>query len=81
MNSHTYLQKKYLESIMKDNYRINTDMNETLQNGDVSSGIVLLNGHTLPQANKSIKLDDMNMSVYNGDVNDSYIYMNSYTVY
>ena len=30
MNSHTYLQKKYLESIMKDNYRINTDMNETL---------------------------------------------------
>ena len=45
----------------------------------MSSGIVLLKGHTLPQANKSIKLDDMNMSVYNGDDNSDYCYMYSST--
>ena len=48
MNSHTDLQQKYLESLIKDNDRIDTDMNETLQNGDVSSGIGLLNSHTPP---------------------------------
>ena len=34
---------------MKDNYSIYTDINDTLYNGYVSSGIVLLNIHTLPQ--------------------------------
>ena len=31
MNSHPNLQKRYLESLMKDNYIIDTDMNETLK--------------------------------------------------
>ena len=33
---------------MNDNNRIYTDMNEILYNVDMSSGIVLLNIHTLP---------------------------------
>ena len=33
---------------MNDNNSIDTDMNDTLQNGDISSGIGLLNGHTPP---------------------------------
>ena len=41
MNSHTDLQNHYLESLLKDNDRIDTDTNETLQNGDVISGIGL----------------------------------------
>ena len=65
---------------MKENDSIDTDMNETLQNGDVSSGTGLLNGHTIPQDIESIKLNDMNMSVKNGDVNGDYCYMNSSTV-
>ena len=52
MNSHTYLQQNDLESLMNDNYSIDTDMNDTVYNGDVSSGIGLLNIHTFPQANK-----------------------------
>ena len=53
---------------MNYNDRDDTDMNANLQNGDVSSGISLLNSHTLTQCNKSINLNDMNMSVENGDV-------------
>ena len=79
MNSHTYLQNKYLELLMKDNDRIFTYMNETLNNEDVSSGIGLLNSHTLPQDNISNKLIDVNMSVLNGDVDGYYCYMNSST--
>ena len=33
---------------MNDNDRIDTYMNETLQNGNVSIGSALLNSHTLP---------------------------------
>ena len=33
---------------MNDNDTIDKYMNETLQNGDVTSGIGLLNRHTLP---------------------------------
>ena len=54
-------------------------MNENLYNGDEISGIVLLNIHLLPQANKSSKINEMNMSVDNGDVNGDYFYMNSST--
>ena len=54
---------------MNDNTRNDTDMNDTLQNGDLSSGIGLLNIHTLPQYNESSDLNEMNMSVDNGDVN------------
>ena len=54
-------------------------MIKTLQNGDVSSVIGLLNSHTLPQYNESSQLNDMNMSVDNGDVNGCYFYINSST--
>ena len=35
---------------MKDNDRVVTDINETLQNGYGIGGIILLNSHTIPQA-------------------------------
>ena len=66
---------------MNDNYRIDTDMNETLKNGYVSSGIGLLNSHTLYQDNESSKPNGMNISVENGDANGDYCYMNSSTIY
>ena len=47
----------------------------------MSSGIGLLNSHTLPQYNESSKLNEMNISVYNCDVNGAYCYMNSSTGY
>ena len=50
MNSHTYLQQNSLESLMNDNTRNDTGMNATLQNGYLSSGIGLLNSHTLPMS-------------------------------
>ena len=43
MNSHTDLQQNGLEPLMNDNDIIDTDINETLQNSDLSSGIGLLN--------------------------------------
>ena len=79
MNSHNYLQQNDLESLMKDNDRTDTYMKVTLQNGDMSSGIGLLNIHTIPQANKASKLNEMNMGVDNGDVIGDYCYMNSST--
>ena len=51
MNSRNDLQHNGLEPLMNDNDRIDTDIIETLQNGDVSSLIGLLNSHTLPQDN------------------------------
>ena len=66
---------------MNENDSIDTYTDETLQNGDVSSVIGLLNIHTLPQGNESSKLNEMNMSVDNGDVNGDYCYMNIYTRY
>ena len=36
---------------MNDNDRIDTDMNDTLHNIDASSGIGLLNSHTIPKDN------------------------------
>ena len=79
MNSHTDLQQIFLESLINDNDRIDSDMNKTLQNGDVSSGIGLLNSHNLPQDKKSSKLNKINMSVENGYINGDYCYMNSST--
>ena len=38
-------------------------MNANLQNGDVGSGIFLLNNHKLPQYNESSNLNEMNMGV------------------
>ena len=79
MNTHTYLQLNDLESLMKDNYRIDSYTNDTLQNGDTSSGIGLLNSHTLHQADEQSKVNEINMSVDNGDVNGDNFYMNSST--
>ena len=79
MKIHTDLQHNGFESLINYNDRIDTDMNKTLQNGDVSSVIGLLNSHTLPQYNESSQLNDMNMSVDNGDVNGCYFYINSST--
>ena len=81
MNSHTGLQQNHLESLIKFNYRTDTDMNETLQNVAVISVSGVLNSHTLPQTIKLSKLDEMNMSVDNVDVNGDYCYMNSSTVF
>ena len=64
---------------MNDNDIIDTDMNDTLQNVDVSSGIGLLKSHTLPQNKKSSKINEMNISVGNSDDNGYYCYMNSST--
>ena len=54
-------------------------MNDTLQNGDIGSGIGLLKSHTLPKDKESSKLNEMNIIFDNGDVNGDYCYMNSYT--
>ena len=66
---------------MNDNDRIDTYMNDTLQNGDVSSVIGLLKSHTLTQAKKSSKLNDINIIVDNVDDNGDYCYINSSTIY
>ena len=50
---------------MNDNYMIDTDIDETLHNGDVSSENGLLNFHTFPKP----KMNNMNMIVYNGYLN------------
>ena len=64
---------------MNYNTRNDTDMSSTLQNGYLSSGIGLLNSHTLPQDNESSKLNEMNIIFDNEDVNGDYFYMNIYT--
>ena len=66
---------------MKDNDRINTDMNETLQNTDASSEMFLLNIHTISQSNKSSKPNETNTSVYNFHFNGDYCYMNRFIVF
>ena len=62
--------------LINDNDRIDTYIIETLQNGYVSSGIGLLNSHTLHQYNESSNFNDMNMIVDNGGVNVDYLYLN-----
>ena len=52
MNSHNDLKSDNSESLIKENDRIDTNMNETLHNGDVRSRIGLLNIHTLLQDNE-----------------------------
>ena len=52
MNSHNDWQHNGLESFINDNYIIDKDMNDYLQNEYVSSGSSLLNSHTLPQDKK-----------------------------
>ena len=64
---------------MNDNDNIETDINETLYKGNVSSEIGLLYSHIFIQSNKSSKLNKMNMSIDNGDINGNYCYMNSST--
>ena len=57
------------------------DMNDNLQNGYVSSGIGLINSHTLPQCNKSINSNEMNWGVKMFNVSDGNCYKNIHTVY
>ena len=52
MNSHTDLQQNSLKSSTNYNDRNDTDMNTNLYNGDMISGIGLLNSHTFPQDNE-----------------------------
>ena len=52
MNSHTDLQHNGFESSVNNNDRIDTDMNDTLQNGYVISVIGLINNHTLSHDNE-----------------------------
>ena len=56
-------------------------MKETLHNGYVSSGIGLLNIHTLPEDNQSIEQNEMNISVDNGYGNGHCCYRNSSTAF
>ena len=51
-------------------------MNANRQNGDISSGIGLLDTHTITQDNESINFNEMNKNVENGDINGDYCYMN-----
>ena len=81
MSSHADLQQNGLKSLINYNDRNDTDMNDTLQNGDLISGIGLLNSHILPKDNSSGTLNDMNMSVDKGDINGDSFYMNSSTGY
>ena len=81
MNSHTVYQLNGLKSSMNYNDRYDMEMNYNLQNGDVSSGIGLTNRHTLPQCNKSIRLNEMNWGSKNSYFSGGPCYMNSHTVY
>ena len=56
-------------------------MNYNLQNGEVSSGIGLINIQTISQLIESTKLNDMNWGVENCDVSGNNFYMNSHTIY
>ena len=56
-------------------------MNADLQDGDVISGIGLINSHTLYQVNESSNLSEMNLVVENGDVSGVHCYINSDTLY
>ena len=49
MNGHMDLQQNDLEYLIKDNYRIDKYMNETLKNVYARSGIGLINIHTTPK--------------------------------
>ena len=66
---------------MNYNDRNDTYMNANLQNEDVSSGIGLLNSHTIPQYEESSHLNGINTSVENGDVNGDYCYIKIPTGY
>ena len=65
---------------MNDIDRNYTDMNDTLQNGDVIIIIGFLNNHTLSQDIQPRNLNDMDISVDKGCFNGDYFYMNSSTV-
>ena len=65
---------------MNYNDRDDMDMNDNLKDGDVSSGIGLINSHTIPQCNKYFNLNGMNWGFKNGDVSGGHYYMNNHTV-
>ena len=55
------------------------DMNDDLQNGCVSSGIGLINSHTLPQCNKWSNSTEINWGVKNINISGGHSYTNSHT--
>ena len=57
MKINTDFQQNGLKPLMNYNDRGDTDINANLQNVHVSSGIGLLNNHTLPQHNESSNLN------------------------
>ena len=63
MNSHTDSQQSGLKSLMNYNDSNDTDMNYNLHNGDVISGIGLINSHTIPKYNELSDLNEINMGV------------------
>ena len=56
----TVYQLNGLKYFMNYNNGNDMDMNDNHQNGDVSSGIGLINSHTLPQCNKLSNLNVIN---------------------
>ena len=80
MNSHTVYQQNGLKSLINHNDRDDMKMNTKFQNGDVSSGIGLINRHTITKFKGLIKLNDMNRVVKNGDVGGGNCYMNTHTI-
>ena len=47
MNIHTFYEYNGLKSLMNYNDRNDIEINENIWNGDLSSGIDLINSHTL----------------------------------
>ena len=80
MNIYISYQLNGLKSFIEYNHMHDMEMNDNIQNGDVSSGIGLTNRHTLPQCNKSIRLNEMNWGSKNSYFSGGPCYMNSHTV-
>ena len=69
ISSRIVYQHNGLKSLMNYNDRDDIDMNTNSQNVYVSSGIGLLNIHTLLRYNESSQLNEINIGVENVDVN------------
>ena len=79
MNRHTVYQLNGIKALMNYNDRDDMEMNDNMQNVDVSSGIGLTNIQTTSQCNRYINLNEMNWDFKNGDVSGGNCYMNSHT--
>ena len=59
MKSHTVYHHNGLKSLMNYNYSIDSDINANVKNGDMSSGVSLINSHILYHFNESSNLNEM----------------------